>query len=221
MIRGYASVRGMKFINRTSELEFLDQCLAEAIDEPALIIVSGPTGVGKSSLSDRFREIKETKQIAFCAVDPELLDSPASRSIYQGLFLQKCAVALDQRSRMPGASWPTFSDFLKGRRWQAVKEKPKHELLAELPSIKSFYKQAMDYASRVLMIGKFRAEYMLSLNQIAKRDGRCRKQLTKLVGLSWLSPNVMEALSDGSAPTSLTRKRLLDADLPLAWSYQE
>ncbi len=61
----------------------------------------------------------------------------------------------------------------------------------------------------------------LSLNQIAKREGRCRKQLTKLVRLSWLSPNVVEALSDGRAPKSLTRKRLLDADLPLAWSDQE
>ena len=61
----------------------------------------------------------------------------------------------------------------------------------------------------------------LSINQIAKREGRCRKQLTKLVRLSWLSPNIVEAIVDGRAPSRLTRKRLLDADLPLSWPEQE
>jgi hypothetical protein len=61
----------------------------------------------------------------------------------------------------------------------------------------------------------------LSINQIAKRDGRCRKQLTKLVRLSWLSPNIIEAIVDGRAPARLTRKRLRDADLPISWSAQE
>jgi hypothetical protein len=61
----------------------------------------------------------------------------------------------------------------------------------------------------------------LSLNQIAKREGRCRKQLAKLVRLSWLNPHIVEAIVDGRAPQRLTRKRLLDAELPLAWSDQE
>ena len=61
----------------------------------------------------------------------------------------------------------------------------------------------------------------LSINQIAKREGRCRKQLTKLVRLSWLSPNIVEAIVDGRRPSRLNRKRLLDADLPLSWSKQE
>lgn len=61
----------------------------------------------------------------------------------------------------------------------------------------------------------------LSINQIAKREGRCRKQLTKLVRLSWLSPKIIEVIADGSAPSRLSRKRLLDTELPLAWSDQE
>jgi len=56
----------------------------------------------------------------------------------------------------------------------------------------------------------------LSINQIAKREGRCRKQLTKLVRLSWLSPIFVEAITEGRAPARLSRKRLLDADLPLS-----
>lgn len=61
----------------------------------------------------------------------------------------------------------------------------------------------------------------LSINQIAKREGRCRKRLTKLVRLSWLSPNIVEAIVDGKAPARLTRKRLFDADLPISWAAQE
>lgn len=61
----------------------------------------------------------------------------------------------------------------------------------------------------------------LSINQIAKREGRCRKQLTKLVRLSWLSPNIIEAIVDGRTPSGLTRKRLLHAKLPLSWREQE
>ncbi len=61
----------------------------------------------------------------------------------------------------------------------------------------------------------------LSINRIAQRERRCRKQLTKLVRLSWLSPTIIEAIADGRAPACLTRKRLLDAALPLSWSAQE
>lgn len=60
----------------------------------------------------------------------------------------------------------------------------------------------------------------LSIKQIAKRKGRCRKQLIKLVRLSWLSPNLIEAIADGKCAPRLTRKRLLDADLPMTWSDQ-
>ena len=35
------------------------------------------------------------------------------------------------------------------------------------------------------------------LQKIAKREGRCRKQLTRLVKLSWVSPRIVEAI-DGN-----------------------
>ncbi|UNK80666.1 recombinase family protein [Sphingopyxis granuli] len=61
----------------------------------------------------------------------------------------------------------------------------------------------------------------LSLNQLAKSVGRCRKQMAKLLNLSWLSPRIVEAIIKGSQPRGLTRTRLLEADLPLSWSDQE
>jgi site-specific DNA recombinase len=59
------------------------------------------------------------------------------------------------------------------------------------------------------------------IQKIAQRDGRCRKQLTQLVKLSWVSPRIVEAIVEGRQPSMLSRKRLMEIELPLAWSVQE
>ena len=61
----------------------------------------------------------------------------------------------------------------------------------------------------------------LSLNQLAKRDRRCRKLLAKLLGVSWLSPRIVEAIVDGTQPRSIKRTRLLATELPFDWTEQE
>ncbi len=61
----------------------------------------------------------------------------------------------------------------------------------------------------------------LSLNQIAKREGRCRTQLRNLLRISWLSPRVVEAIVSGKQPAHLDRKQLLETDLPACWAAQE
>ena len=61
----------------------------------------------------------------------------------------------------------------------------------------------------------------LSLNQLALKEGRCRKQMAKLLRLSWLSPRVVEAITSGSQPKSMNRTQLLEAELPLNWAEQE
>jgi hypothetical protein len=60
----------------------------------------------------------------------------------------------------------------------------------------------------------------LSLNQLGKREGRCRTQLGKLFRLSWLSPRIIEAIIDGRQPARLDRRALLEADLPTCWQEQ-
>jgi len=59
------------------------------------------------------------------------------------------------------------------------------------------------------------------LHKIAKCEGRCRKQLTQLVKLSWISPRIVEAIIEGRQPSSLSRKRLMKTDLPPSWNDQE
>jgi DNA invertase Pin-like site-specific DNA recombinase len=61
----------------------------------------------------------------------------------------------------------------------------------------------------------------LSLNQLGKREGRCRTQLGKLFRLSWLSPRIIEAIIDGSQPARIDRRVLLEANLPTCWRTQE
>ena len=61
----------------------------------------------------------------------------------------------------------------------------------------------------------------LSLNQLAKREGRCRTQLARLLRLSWMSPRIIDAIAEGSQPKGLTRRSLLISDMPIDWAEQE
>ena len=61
----------------------------------------------------------------------------------------------------------------------------------------------------------------LSLQQLAKREGRCRTQLARLLRLSWLSPRIVEAIAEGSQPKGLTRRGLLICAMPIDWAEQE
>lgn len=98
---------------------------------------------------------------------------------------------------------------------------------AKLRIDREAYQEAVDSGLIALLGAALEARALvlaspeLSINRIAQRERRCRKQLTKLVRLSWLSPTIIEAITDGRTPACLTRKRLLDADLPLSWSAQE
>jgi hypothetical protein len=61
----------------------------------------------------------------------------------------------------------------------------------------------------------------LSINQVANKEGRCRKQLTKLVSVSWLSPRIVESIVAGTQPKTLNRTLLLETALPTDWADQE
>lgn len=61
----------------------------------------------------------------------------------------------------------------------------------------------------------------LALHKLAEREGRCRKQMTQLLKLSWLSPKIVDGIMRGSHPPSLTRKQLMAIELSPSWSEQE
>src|SRR5947209_4146858 len=59
-----------------------------------------------------------------------------------------------------------------------------------------------------------------SLQELAKRDGISRRYIRRLVGLAFLSPQLVEAIVQGRLPVELTATRLTELDLPLDWSEQ-
>ncbi len=59
----------------------------------------------------------------------------------------------------------------------------------------------------------------MSMNALAKREGRCRTRLAKLVGVSCLDPDIITAIVEGRQPRALTVARLMQV-LTLEWSQQ-
>jgi hypothetical protein len=59
-----------------------------------------------------------------------------------------------------------------------------------------------------------------SLQELAKRDGISRRYIRRLVGLAFLSPQLVEAILQDGQPVELTATRLTELDLPLDWTEQ-
>jgi hypothetical protein len=68
-----------------------------------------------------------------------------------------------------------------------------------------------------LIAGSRRA---LSLQALAKRDGITPRYIRRLVGLAFLSLELVEAIVQGWRPVELTATRLTELDLPLDWTEQ-
>ena len=59
-----------------------------------------------------------------------------------------------------------------------------------------------------------------SLQELAKRDDITRRYIRRLVGLAFLSPQLVEAILQGRQSGELTPTRLSQLDLPLDWTEQ-
>ena len=59
-----------------------------------------------------------------------------------------------------------------------------------------------------------------SLQELAKRDGISRRYIRRLIGLAFLSPQLVEAILQGRQPAELTATRLTELDLLLDWTEQ-
>lgn len=60
----------------------------------------------------------------------------------------------------------------------------------------------------------------LSIKEIALQRRICRHRLGRLVRLSWLAPDIVEAIVEGRSPASLTPKKLLGVNLRPEWDKQ-
>jgi DNA invertase Pin-like site-specific DNA recombinase len=60
----------------------------------------------------------------------------------------------------------------------------------------------------------------LSPKEIAKRNNHSLSHMMRLLRLNYLAPDIVTAIMDGAQPRELTRRELLDANLPLDWALQ-
>ena len=60
-----------------------------------------------------------------------------------------------------------------------------------------------------------------TVRDAASAVGQCRHRFARLIRLSFLAPELVQLILDGKHPPMLTPRRLLDADLPLAWREQK
>src|ERR1700757_3479084 len=61
----------------------------------------------------------------------------------------------------------------------------------------------------------------IEIGALAQREGVSRSYFTRLVRLSYLAPDITQAILDGRQPRDLTAEKLLDhSRLPLAWHDQ-
>jgi len=58
------------------------------------------------------------------------------------------------------------------------------------------------------------------LAAIATELGKCRKRMTRLLPIAWLAPDIVQAIVDGTQPSTLTHRRLMAIDLPSRWEDQ-
>jgi DNA invertase Pin-like site-specific DNA recombinase len=72
------------------------------------------------------------------------------------------------------------------------------------------------HAARSLLMASTDA----SIDQLAKRQGRCRTHFARLVKLSYLAPDIVTMVLEGRQPASLNRRKLMAAELPHRWADQ-
>ena len=60
----------------------------------------------------------------------------------------------------------------------------------------------------------------MSLLALAERDGITRRYIRRLVGLAFLSPELVDAILQGRQPVAFTATGLIELDLPLDWLEQ-
>ena len=177
-----------EFVNRGAELAFLAESLRGP--GPALIIITSPAGYGKSRLTDQLAATYRDRALIFCVVDPSIRAAQGGAQLHDGFFLQRCAEALNRKA--PQMSWPTLGQFLRNKKWKAIRTKSPLEVVSELPSLSHGYKLAFDYASRVFGFGRFSPDELLVSDQ-ADAIAICRSYVEDLIATRPLVMIVREA----------------------------
>ncbi|MEM9249338.1 MAG: ATP-binding protein [Pseudomonadota bacterium] len=156
---------GIVFLDREAERQALLGALPPEATDPQLLIVLGPTGVGKSALTEHVTA-QIADQVAIVLVDPYLRgeDRDPDRA-YQGYFLQQCAAAISEVAAQRGNGFETFDLFVKGRGAKNLKGYDVEGTIQDLASPHKTVRRVFDVTKRAGGFGSYAAANLLKSDQ--------------------------------------------------------
>jgi len=149
------SADAIAFLNRTDEIELLASFLPPRCAQSSVLILTAPSGFGKSALTDQLlRSLRQSKlDASIVVVDPDIRTGPGGTSIHEGFFIQRFAEALSAQAKISDAK--TFQEFLWERGLRTASEIPLADIIKKVPSLSSAYEIGLDLVGRGAAAGKY------------------------------------------------------------------
>ena len=155
------------FLNRDDERATLLSALPPTATQNQLLVVRGPTGVGKSSLTEWVCNQIDSA-VTTVIIDPYIRgeDLDPNRA-YDGYYLQLCVAGLDDCfSRVP-VSVDRFAQFVHSRGVKNLKGFDVKKTLKEVTSLTKMVGHAVDASERVTGRGNFSPASLLTSDSAA------------------------------------------------------
>lgn len=180
------------FVNRQEELARLLSLVPPQKQTASFVILTAPSGYGKTRLTTRLLELLREEGVQVLAVEPQVRAKAFAQSVYQGFFIQRCAEALDGMSLASGSPLLRFEDFLRSDRLRRARATDWRGALRKVPSIKSAYEFGLELIDRVFNTGDHSARRLLT-NDSREAVDTCARYVRQLEGVAQLVMVVREA----------------------------
>lgn len=147
---------GVDLLDRETERGHLLNRLPPIASSPSLTLLQGPSGFGKTTLTDWIGERIRKEGVPVLVADPRIRTSVGAHVVPQGFYLQRCAEAADSDTDFLKAGASPFQMYLEGR---DLRDKFKgYDLRSPLrrkPSLASVLGIAADVLERMRATGQF------------------------------------------------------------------
>lgn len=180
------------FVNRREELARLLSLVPPQKQTASFVILTAPSGYGKTRLTTRLLELLREDGVQVLAVEPQVRAKAFAQSVYQGFFIQRCAEALDGMAVASGSPLLRFEDFLRSDRLRRARATDWRGALRKVPSIKSAYEFGLELIDRVFNTGDHSARRLLT-NDSREAVDTCARYVRQLEGVAQLVMVVREA----------------------------
>lgn len=210
------------FVNRERDIEFLMTALRRDKEPaPALLVIFGPSGRGKSRLTEQLIITcrVEIPTLPFCVVEPDVQVHADTTRLHNGFFLQRCAEQMSRLAQSNAAPWLTFFAYIEARRWRTLKSKKKEDWMSEMPGYKSAYKIALDYVYRAFSIGNYSPDTLLAADS-AEAVSICTEYVESVLAGQRVALLIREAQHcDIQSMRTLLQWSRMNADLDIILEY--